>query len=240
MGSAFGCATQSKISATTVNLEGKMRSTTLEYAPPEVVTKMENLVVTPSMQLTLETVDVYCWAMSFYALLSNKSYGELKSEYIRYKMKTEEIYKNFTKRVESIFTPISPKNSTESSMKEAVKEILFDALKFAPKERPKMKEIISKMRELENAKKIVLNYSQAELDNNNNIASLLMLEKAEQSRREANNKDEAKEKIAEKPLEEVEAIIAKKSLENIKMSTTEKPLEAVSYTHLTLPTNREV
>eukprot|EP00826_Nyctotherus_ovalis_P031251 TRINITY_DN2494_c0_g1_i14.p1 TRINITY_DN2494_c0_g1~~TRINITY_DN2494_c0_g1_i14.p1 ORF type:complete len:106 (+),score=29.21 TRINITY_DN2494_c0_g1_i14:356-673(+) len=90
----------------------------------------------------------------------------------------------------------------EKSMKDVVKEILSNALKFLPKERPKVKEIINKMKELE--KKIVLNYSQTELNNNEKIANLLMLE----------------------------------GIEEIKVKPSNK--EAVSYTHLTLPTNREV
>eukprot|EP00826_Nyctotherus_ovalis_P031961 TRINITY_DN2576_c0_g1_i1.p1 TRINITY_DN2576_c0_g1~~TRINITY_DN2576_c0_g1_i1.p1 ORF type:complete len:292 (-),score=28.72 TRINITY_DN2576_c0_g1_i1:277-1152(-) len=177
MGSAFGSTTRSKIGATTMKLEGKMRSGTLEYAPPEVVKTINRSIVAPKEKLILDAIDIYCWGMSFYTLLSNKNYADLKNDYRRYKMGTDKAYSSFMESIENFLNSIEVKSATEQKMKSTMKEILTSTLEYVPKKRPKMKEIISKMRELEKANNISINYSQTELSNNKKISDLLMIDK---------------------------------------------------------------
>eukprot|EP00826_Nyctotherus_ovalis_P031252 TRINITY_DN2494_c0_g1_i3.p1 TRINITY_DN2494_c0_g1~~TRINITY_DN2494_c0_g1_i3.p1 ORF type:complete len:249 (+),score=53.45 TRINITY_DN2494_c0_g1_i3:47-793(+) len=60
IGNAYGVATRGRIGASTVKFEGKMRSTTPEYAPPEVLREMGDPAKTLNVKLTLDAVDVYC------------------------------------------------------------------------------------------------------------------------------------------------------------------------------------
>ena len=74
MGSAFGGFNQKRLGATTtVNLEGKVRSATLEFAPPEVLLMEKGSTEELNLELSLAAVDTYCWAMSFFAILANRS-----------------------------------------------------------------------------------------------------------------------------------------------------------------------
>eukprot|EP00826_Nyctotherus_ovalis_P031334 TRINITY_DN2502_c0_g2_i15.p1 TRINITY_DN2502_c0_g2~~TRINITY_DN2502_c0_g2_i15.p1 ORF type:complete len:135 (+),score=33.50 TRINITY_DN2502_c0_g2_i15:326-730(+) len=56
MESAFGAVTRKKITGTTVSIDGKMRSTTLEYAPPEVLRRAEGLADVPDLKISLDAV----------------------------------------------------------------------------------------------------------------------------------------------------------------------------------------
>ena len=94
MGSAFGQTKKKKLTGTTVLLEGKIRSATLEFAPPEVVSMIKGSVVYPGLKLTSAGVDVYCWGMSFFTLLTDRKDEELAIDYKKYKMATEKTMKN--------------------------------------------------------------------------------------------------------------------------------------------------
>ena len=61
MGSAFRSSNKKKLAGTTVNLGGKVRSFTLEFAPPEVLLIPKGLANNSNIRLSFPSIDVYCW-----------------------------------------------------------------------------------------------------------------------------------------------------------------------------------
>jgi len=147
MGAAFSCANYEKLSAPDKTLEGKVRTLTPEFAPPELISMMSGPDVSSKFELSVSAVDVYYWAMSFFALITNKTNADLNM-YNKYKSGSEGDYKNFIKIVESGLNSIKAKNAKEESIKKIITNLLIKALAYKPKERPEMKYIkdtISKM-----------------------------------------------------------------------------------------------
>eukprot|EP00826_Nyctotherus_ovalis_P029618 TRINITY_DN2345_c0_g2_i1.p1 TRINITY_DN2345_c0_g2~~TRINITY_DN2345_c0_g2_i1.p1 ORF type:complete len:1000 (+),score=345.26 TRINITY_DN2345_c0_g2_i1:219-3218(+) len=175
MGSAFGCATRTNSPNATVNLDGKIRSGTPAFAPPEMLKMAEGSEVAPSLGMTMPAIDVYCWGMSFYSLLSNRKSEELESEYMKYKLGSEAEYGVFMKLADVNFNSVKTKNATESSMMETIKNLISSSLSYKPKERPEMKEIVGRMRDFERRKKVALRYAQTEAGHHKNFKDLLMM-----------------------------------------------------------------
>jgi len=69
MGSGFGGSNRKRLGATTVSLKGKITA----FAPPEVLFIENSLIKELNMKLSLPGIDVYCWAMSFFAIFTNRS-----------------------------------------------------------------------------------------------------------------------------------------------------------------------
>eukprot|EP00826_Nyctotherus_ovalis_P008030 TRINITY_DN12072_c0_g2_i1.p1 TRINITY_DN12072_c0_g2~~TRINITY_DN12072_c0_g2_i1.p1 ORF type:complete len:510 (+),score=105.61 TRINITY_DN12072_c0_g2_i1:61-1590(+) len=179
MGSAFGCAAKKKTMSTTVTLFNKVRSGTLHFAPPEVIRMSKKIQGTDvrgmDAEVTMDGVDVYCWAMSFYSLLLKKSNADLVNDYEKFKAETEEKYKEFLQRVRVGIKTIKTSNSTEIALKKIIEELLVKTLKFKPKERPKMWEIVQRMKNFEKVENINTKYAIAEINNNKNILEQLMI-----------------------------------------------------------------
>jgi len=173
MGSAFGSPKKKKLAATTVKIEGKVRSGTLEFAPPEVLLIGESIANNPNLGLSLASIDVYCWAMSFFAILTERTDAEMNSYYKRYRSGQEADYKGFMEIVKICFDCVMTKDSKEEELKNLINSLLIDALQYKPKERLKMKDIIDKMKLFEKEKKYTLNYSKTELKQNRNILKIL-------------------------------------------------------------------
>jgi len=173
MGSAFGSFNKKKLAATTVKIEGKVRSGTLEFAPPEVLLMGESIADNPNLGLSLASIDVYCWAMSFFAIVTERKNVEMNSYYTRYRSRSEADYKKFMEIVKTCFDCVMTKDSKEEELKEVINSLLINALQYNPKERPKMKDIIDKMKLFEKEKNYTLNYSKTELKQNRNILKIL-------------------------------------------------------------------
>ena len=175
MGNVFARANQKKIEGTTVVLEEKIRSATLGFAPPEIVSMAKDLIVNPKLKLTSTAIDVYSWAMSFLALLADRKDSELTKNYEKYKMGTEKDYEGFMKIIEADFNSIQTANSKEQDLKRCIKSLLYKALRYRPEERPKMEDLIDEMRKFERRKKNKIKYSQTEIEHDERIMSLYML-----------------------------------------------------------------
>lgn len=175
MGSAFGCATRAKSPNATVNLDGKARSGTPAFAPPEMLKMAEGSEIAPSLGMTLPAIDVYCWGMSFYSLLSNRRSDELESEYMKYKLGSEADYNVFMKLTDVNFNSVKTKNATESSMMETIKSLISSSLSYKPKERPGMREIVGRMKDFERRKKVPLRYAQTEAGHHKALKDLLLM-----------------------------------------------------------------
>jgi len=175
MGSAFGSSNRKRLGATTVNLEGKIRSATPEFAPPEVLFMEKGLTKELSLSLSLPAIDVYCWAMSFFAILTKRTYTDLRNYFTNYKMGSEADYKKFMKKVVEIsLGSVKPKNSREEELMIVISNLLTKALRYKPKRRPLIKDAIHKMRKFERKEKYTLNYSKTELEHIKNLLNLLI------------------------------------------------------------------
>jgi len=169
MWSAFGGSNRKELAATTMSLEEKVRNFTPEFAPPEVLFMEKDLTKELNLKLYLPGIDVYCWAMSFFAILTNKSNIDLKN----YKRKSEENYKRFMEKIVKIsFDSVESKSPKEVELMKVVSNLLTRALQYKPEERPKIKDAIREMKKFEKEKKHTLNYSSTELEH---IKKLLKL-----------------------------------------------------------------
>jgi len=149
MGSAFGSATRSKITGTTVTFDGKIRSGTLEFAPPEVLRMVKRLERVPGIEITIGSVDVYCWAMCFYSIIKRRSADDLVNDYRKYKLESEINYKDYIEIVREDLDSIKTKNFAEKDKIDFIKKLLTNSLKYRPKDRPTMKIILNDMKEFE-------------------------------------------------------------------------------------------
>jgi len=173
MGSAFGCANQKQLIDTTETLEEKVRSATLAFAPPEVLLMIKEANIHPGFSLSPAAVDVYCWAMSFFALLTNRRNGVLIKDLKKYKQETEQKYAGFVQIVDRCFESIKTKGSKEKNLKNIIRRLLTKALRFKPEERPKMEDLIHKMKKFE--KKYDLKHSQEKIEHDKRLIGLYML-----------------------------------------------------------------
>jgi len=176
MGSAFGRGNKSRLAATTKKLKEKVREATLEFAPPEVLSIENPLANNRKLGLSLPAIDIYCWGMSFFAVLTNRNSTELRKYYKKYRSKPEAKYKAFMKVVEASYDSIKPKGSTEENLLGVIRGWLDRALKYDPKERPEIRVVISEMKKFEEEKKCPLKFSQIELEHNKRLLNLLMVD----------------------------------------------------------------
>jgi len=174
MGSAFGSSNRKKLSATTKKLDGKVRTGTPQYAPPEMLRRSEDPNKNPNLGLSLPGIDVYCWGMSFFAMLTNRKNDDLAKDSDSHRSGSKEEYKDFMEIVEHLFNSVETKNSKESGLKNIIENLLAKALKYIPKERPTMRDIIDEMRKFERKKKYDLKYSKEEVKYNESLMKLLV------------------------------------------------------------------
>jgi len=164
----------------TIDIEWINKSIT-EFSPPELLGKE------PRGKYILGAIDVYSWAMCFYALLLQKSISILKDEVKAFKVGTEENYEEFMSHVKSGLKDIEVDEKFEV-VKDIVELVLVQALSYDPKARPKMSEIVKKLNEFDTC--TILSASEGTL-----IMVILVLSK------KANTEDKVKE-IVEKRLKE--------------------------------------
>jgi len=174
MGNAFGGYKRKKLAATE-NLEGKITGFTPEFAPPEVLFMKRGSTENQNMKLYLPAIDVYCWGMSFFAILTNKSAIHLANYFTSYKIASEADYKGFMKKVVEIsFGSVESKNCGEVKLIKVVSNLLTRALEYKPEERPIIKDAIREMKKFEKEKRYTLNYSNTELEHSKELLKLLL------------------------------------------------------------------
>jgi len=160
MGSAFGSSTREKVTKTTVSLNGKVRSATLDFAPPEVLRIEKKPEEVAGIEVTMGSVDVYCWAMCFYSMIRRKSVDDLKNDRERYKRGSEIDYGGYVENVKEDLDSI--RNSTEYdkiNKIDFIKHLLTNSLMYKPKDRPTMRRILNDMKEFENTHNIKINHT---------------------------------------------------------------------------------
>jgi len=176
MGGSFGYGVSNKLYTPTVNMGGKIKELTREFSPPEVL-KLER-GQTPSNQVIIGTIDVYCWAMTFYSLLLPKSPAQLQHEANYYKLQTEKEYNNFLKLVGSELEGLSIEDKDKRRRDFIVGE-LFRALCFKPEKRSKMPEIVERMKEFDRQENLKSGYLKADKEFKKKLMKILLIDLSE-------------------------------------------------------------
>ena len=139
-------ATQSvKLHKGTMNIEGKLRDLTPEFAAPEVLKRYKDPYI--DAQLVLSSVDIYCWGMTFYSLLMKKSSKELLTDVETFKLKENKEYQNYLSRIEKEFSNYKIQAKEETEMKTWVQNSILKSIAFLPEERPRFDYILSSLTE---------------------------------------------------------------------------------------------
>jgi len=198
MESAFGTVTRKKITETTRTFDNKMRSTTFEYSPPEVLRKVESKEEIPKLKMSLDSIDVYCWGMCFYSMLLRKTAANLRRENERYKLEQEEDYKDYIDLIKDSLDKIKVESSVEKEIKDKVKNLLLCALSYQPKSRPPMKALVGDMKNFEKQKNIKIKYAGTEAENNKELMERLISDEKDLNSIDAAKKEFKKEKELEK------------------------------------------
>ena len=75
-------------------------------------------------------------------------------------MGTEKDYEEHMKIIEAVFNSIQTPDSKKEKLKKSIRHLLSEVLRCKPEERPKMKDLIHKMKKFEKRKK----YPQTEIE----------------------------------------------------------------------------
>jgi serine/threonine protein kinase len=129
----------------TTKLEDKIKSLRFTFYPPEVLKLKKGVLKSKEFIFeNIGTIDVYCWAMSFYSLLLKKSQGEVNIDVDKLQLNNEEDYSKFLNEIETKLKSIKATQYEENQLKVIIEE-LMKALSYNPEKRPKMKDIIKRM-----------------------------------------------------------------------------------------------
>ena len=109
------------------------------YCPPEILHKD---ILNGDMNFVLEKIDVYCWGMTMYCLITGKNDEELANEVDLYK----EMGKDYNKFMQ-ILDGIVIKDDPDQSLTKFFIPILKKSLEKNPTDRPSFAEIKKKLDE---------------------------------------------------------------------------------------------
>lgn len=116
------------------SITGKIVGFTQCYCPPEM---LDRLINNGERNYVIEKIDVYCWGMTIYQLMSKKTLEQLGNEWADYRLNLEN-YEKFKSEVKKLrFTdPIWDKFTKKIVI------CLLSCLNYSPCDRPQFKEII--------------------------------------------------------------------------------------------------
>jgi len=203
MASAFGAADRKEITEITQSFFDKMRSTTPEYSPPEVLRKIKGKEEIPNLEISLDNIDVYSWGICFYSMLLKKTPIDLVKENNRYKLASENDYKDYIKIIEGSLNAINVKDSIEKELKDKIKDLLLGALSYKPRSRSAMKNLVADIKKFEKQKTINIKYALTEATINRELMEMLMfdikdLNNGNLGKEELKRKKEPKEEFIER------------------------------------------
>jgi len=164
LGSASVYADGMLMNNLTKTISTKITECTLNYSPPEILQSIFCTgTSTNPVSYVIGSVDSYCWAMSFYALLLNKNDLQLNSEFKKYKLQTASIYKQFIESMKNDINKMkNNKNAKEIELITFISDILEVALQFDPVKRPKMMDILNALVKFEKSASIGEEYAKQE------------------------------------------------------------------------------
>jgi len=135
--------------------------------------KERRVVNVPAVRLPMGNVDVYCWAMCFYAMLVGRSVGELVEETNVRKLSSEAGYNNFMRNTRLVLENIPIKELNEKKKKEFVIKMIYESLNLNPRDRPTVSELQKQMKAFEKSESIDLPYSRTEREQEEKILRLI-------------------------------------------------------------------
>jgi len=209
---------------TIVKIKEEIALLTPEFAPPDVLfnkrSSTENLHLNPF----LSTIDVYCWAMSFFAILTNRSNTDLKNYATKYKTGSEEDYKEFMRVVKDNFDSVKPNNSKEKELMGIVSDLLTKSLKYKSSERPTIEDAIYEMKKFEKEKKYILKYSKTELEYSKKLSKLYIhIDNVDSSLNDSLNKNRHNEEVkAKSEMEQKEVKVKDKEERKVRINKGNK------------------
>eukprot|EP00826_Nyctotherus_ovalis_P008232 TRINITY_DN1212_c0_g4_i1.p1 TRINITY_DN1212_c0_g4~~TRINITY_DN1212_c0_g4_i1.p1 ORF type:complete len:876 (-),score=287.40 TRINITY_DN1212_c0_g4_i1:769-3396(-) len=127
----------------------------------------------PVVRLPMGNIDVYCWAMCFYAILLGKSVGELVEETNVRGLTSEASYNKFMANTRLLLENIPIRELKEKKKKAFVIKLIYEALNLNPRERPSVSELKQRMKEFEKAESIELPYQKTEKEQEEKIIRVL-------------------------------------------------------------------
>jgi hypothetical protein len=176
MGGIFGSPSRKKAEGVPVIFESELRLCFPEYAPPEILRMVEKMEPVAEILVTANAIDVYCWAMVFSTMILKRVPTDLLGENKKFKLGSEENYKDYLAFMRTSLDTVETKNDTEKQMWNILEELILRALSYKPNERPTTREIVSRMKELEKEKNINIKFAETEATNAKHLMKLLMLD----------------------------------------------------------------
>jgi len=176
MGGIFGGPGRKKAEGTLVNFEDETRLCFPEYAPPEILRRIEKMADVAGLSISANPIDVYAWAMVFSTMILKRVSTDLIGENKKFKLGSEEDYKNYLDHMGTSFDAIETANETEKDMRNVMKEVILSALSYKPSDRKTMRDIVSRMKEFEKEKNIKIKFQETEATNAKNLMKLVMLD----------------------------------------------------------------
>jgi len=194
MNSAFGAANREEITEITQSFYDKIRSTTTEYSPPEVLRKLEDKEEIPDLKTSLDNIDVYSWGMCFYSMLLKKTHIDLQKENNHYKLGSGKDYKDYIKIIEASLNAINVEDSIEKELKDKIKDLLLGALSYKPRSRPAMKTLVADIKKFEKQKNINIKYALTEATINRELMKMLIFDIDDLNNKDLGEEESKKEK----------------------------------------------
>lgn len=142
-----------------------------EFLIPGVM-KEKRIINVPAVRLPMGNIDVYCWAMCFYAMLLGKNVGDLVEETNVRKLTSEAAYNKFMSFTRLALENIPIRELKEKKKKEFVIRTIYDSLNLNPRERPSLNELQKQMKEFEKTESINLPYQKTEQQQNQKLLKI--------------------------------------------------------------------
>jgi len=141
-------------------------------------------------------VDTYYWAMCIYAIMLNKDEETLNNEVRSFKMSTKDKYESFINYVRKAIDPFTLSSPKEASKEEFIIQILVEALRFKPKERPTLADIAEDIKKFENKEQCKSLYLKVQKKQRAKVMNILSLSDDQPKSQLSNlNKQLSKEKV---------------------------------------------
>ena len=178
MGSSTAYGSQSQMFSSTKSVTTKIRELTIYYAPPEILQAYNNKALLSSpiadpIEFIVGNIDIYCWAMCFYAIILKKRDKDLENEINKYKLGKADDYSIFLDILKESIENIATKDDEENKLKNIILEVMINSLQYVPKNRPRLETIVELMKTFDRREGISLPYHELEKKSQEKIYKMM-------------------------------------------------------------------